>query len=671
MKKNRLIAAIMTALLAASLFTACNNTKSDTSNPDTASISSSLDNNNSLKENNDNITVETMDTAEMFTDRDLSGEYDEKDAVTIEGKDKTFSINGEGASADGNVLTISQEGVYILSGTVTDGRIVIDADDKAKVQLVLKDFSLTSSDYSALYVKTADKVFVTLADNTKNVISDGSTYKELSEEDNVNSAIFSKSDLTINGTGSLTVNGNLSHAIVSKDDLKITGGTINAASVGSAICGKDSVRIADGTINVTSGGDGIKSTNDSDASKGYVYIGGGKISVTSETDGIQAQTVLTCENSDITLNTGGGSENSSKTHSDNFGGWGKWGMNDTNTASSEEDSSSAKGLKADSDIIIDNSTITADTADDSIHSKANANITGGTLELTSGDDGIHADSSVTISGGKVTITKSCEGIEGSNITISGGEIDVTASDDGLNTAGGSDQSAMGGRFGQNNFTADSNVYLKITGGTLHVNAGGDGLDSNNTISIEGGTVYVDGPTDNGNSAIDFETEATISGGTLIALGSSGMAESLSEKSSQASILYNLSESHKAGEKVTLKSESGEEIISYTSNKAFNSVTLSSPDLTSNGKYTLTVGSETVTIEMTSNAYSNGGGMGGMGRMGGMPPEGDMPSDMGEMRGFPNDMDGSANAKRERPNMPDKEITGETAPNNNSQSGNAV
>ncbi|MBQ3692327.1 MAG: carbohydrate-binding domain-containing protein [Clostridia bacterium] len=656
MKRTKIIAVILAAMLTASMFTACNNSDTSSDTAITSSVSSSAEVSESsgtsaaTADNADSSSVETTKTSdsssstaaeekEMFTDRDLSGEYDESEATTITCKDKTFTVSGSGAKADSNVLTISEEGVYIISGTVTDGRIVVEADEKAKVQIVLKDCSITSSDYSALYVKSADKVFLTLADGTKNTISDGKTYKEDSEESNVDSAIFSKSTFTINGTGSLTVNGNMSHAIVSKDNLKIASGTITVTSVGSAVCGKDSVRIADGTINITRGGDGIKSTNTEKEDKGYVYIGSGKITITSDNDGIQAETTLTCEKAEITLTTGGGSENSSKTHTDDFGGWGKWGtQSDTSSTSSDEDSTSAKGLKAGGDITIDGATITGDCADDTVHSNSNVTINSGTLTLTSGDDGIHADSATTINGGKVTVTKSYEGIEGSNVTINGGEIDVTASDDGMNAGGGSDQSAMGGRPGQNSFTADSDVFLKITGGTVKVNADGDGLDSNNTLIIEGGTIYVDGPTDSGNGALDYETSAAISGGTLVAVGSSGMAESFSEDSKQASILYCMSESHKAGEKITLTDESGKELVSYTAAKSFNAVNISTPELTSSGKYTLKVGDSSYEIEMTSNSYSNGGGMGGgmMGGRGGMGgdmmPGGDMDESTQGFRG---------------------------------------
>ena len=642
MKKRRILSIIVAALIASSVLVACSGAdnkdsgsiQSDTSqtqsektdkNGQDNTATNDIASENSGSDINSVITSDEITSSELFTERDLSGDYEKDGAVTVKGSGTSFTVSGNGAKADGNVLTITQEGTYILSGNVTDGRIVVEADDTAKVHIVLDGFTLTSSDYSAFYAKSASKVFITLAKGTENKLSDGSAYKTNSDESSVDSAIFSKCDLTINGTGTLTVEGNMSHAIVSKDDLKVASGTINATSAGSAICGKDSVRIADGTISITSGGDGIKSTNDEDAEKGFIYIGGGKITINSVTDGIQAETTFLAENADINIKSGGGSENSSKTHADNFGGWGNW---NNSTAASSEDSTSAKGIKAGGNIDIKSGTITIDSADDSVHSNSNTTITDGTISVTSGDDGIHANTSLTIDGGKVTVKKSYEGLESSAVIINGGEIDVTASDDGINCGGGSDSSSVGGRIGQNSFTANSDVYLKITDGNVKVNAGGDGLDSNNTITIEGGTIFVDGPTDNGNAAIDYEVSATISGGTLVAVGTSGMAVCFSEDSTQASILYAFSTNHSAGEKITLTSSTGEEILSYTSAKNFNAVNLSSAKIQSGETYTLTAGSESVSIELTSNTYSNvTGGMGGMG--GGMPgggiPDGGMPS----------------------------------------------
>ena len=647
---------------------------------------------------------------EQFSERDLSGKYDESSAVTVTCSDSGFTVSGSGAQAKDNVLTISEEGIYIISGSAKNGRIVVNAADTDKVQLVLSGCSLTSSDNSALYVKNADKVFLTLAEGTKNSLSDGKTYS--GSEDGVDSAVYSKTDLTINGSGELTVTGSMSHAIVSKDDLKITGGTITVKSADSAVTGKDSVRIANAEISITSGGDGIKSTNDKDSSKGYVYLESGKITITAENDAIQAQSDIITLDAEVNAATGGGSSNSAKTHTEGFGGIGGFegqkpdgfqngsdgdkpdgfgfggqnpegfpgGMQDfdnarqsgANTSDTDKasektssgsaadskandstpsaaaadsksgsaasdtdtssDSTSAKGLKAGGSVTVSGGSVTLDCADDAIHADGSVTVKGGSVSVKTGDDGIHAAENVLVSGGTLTISESYEGVEAKTITVSDGTVDVTASDDGMNATDGISEGGMPGmNIGS---TEDSDVYILISGGKLHVNAGGDGIDSNGTLKVTGGDVTVDGPTNSGNGALDAGSGSTITGGTVIAVGSSGMAEAFGESSSQGSILYNMQESHSAGEKITLKDSSGKVIAEYTAQKTFNSVVISTPEIKKGSKYTLTVGSESYTIEMSSLSYSNGGGM-GMGGAGGMRGMGgtDDPNTHGGMNGL--------------------------------------
>ena len=629
MKSLKITAVLVAAFLAASILSACDTTNSS-ENGSVSQLPSSTEDTPSAAESGGEISTSSASAVEisesdMFTSRDQDPNYDESNAVAITCSGSEFKVNGTGAAAKDGVLTISAEGVYVLNGSIDDGRIVVEAADSAKVQLVLNGLTLKSSDHAPLFVKSADKVFITLKSGTENTITDGSSYTALGDdESNVDSAIFSRSDLTINGGGTLTVEGNFAHAIVSKDDLVITGGTINAASVTSAICGKDSVRIADGNINITSGADGIKSDNTENSEKGFVYISGGDISITAETDGIQSELYTVIEGASITLKTGGGSENSSQNQGDDdMRGWGKWGDFDQTDTTTEEDSTSAKGIKSAGDIIIDGATVTADTSDDSIHSNSNITVNSGTFTLSSGDDGIHADTATTINGGNITISKSYEGIEGSSVTITGGTIDITSSDDGINAAGGNDLSAMGGRPGENSFTENADIYIKITGGEINVNASGDGIDSNSNIIIEGGTVYVDGPSDSANGALDYENTATVSGGTVVAVGSSGMAQGFSDNSEQCSIMYNFSQNHSSGDEVTLTSSDGKELVSYTPSKSFNSVVISAADITEGVTYTLTVGDESVEIEMTSTVYSNSTFGGGFGEAPGGKPKGDL------------------------------------------------
>ncbi len=605
MNKKGFSAVIAAALLTLTVFAGCDNdleTGSEPGESSSATTESSTASSSSAAQNPE----------VSFTDRDNKVNYDETAAVSISGSGNKFNVSGSGASAKDGILTISKAGTYVFNGSIDDGRIVVNVGDNDKVQIVLNGFSIKCSTHSPLFVKSGDKVFITVNDGTENSISDGAQYTALADdESNVDGAIFSRADLTINGGGTLNVSGNMQHGIVSKDDIAITGGNITVTANGSGISGKDCVKISDGTIKITSEGDGIKSDNTEDTSKGYVYIGGGKINIKSATDGISAETFLTVEKAEITLNTGGGSENSSKTS----GGevrpdWGRWGTN--NGTTTDSDSASAKGLKAGGNIKIADATITADTSDDSVHSNSNVTIESGTLNIKSGDDGIHADTATAVNGGNILIEKSYEGIEGSSVTISGGTLDVTASDDGINAAGGNDSSSMGGRPGQNSFTQNSDVYIKIAGGKITVNAEGDGIDSNANITVEGGETYVNGPQSSGNAAFDYDGSATVSGGILVASGSSGMAQGFSESSSQCSILYNLSSNHSAGDKITLADSSGNELVSFTPTKQYNSVVITTPKLTKDGTYKLTAGSESADITMSSTVYSNGGGMGGFG-----------------------------------------------------------
>ena len=250
-------------------------------------------------------------------------------------------------------------------------------------------------------------------------------------------------------------------------------------------------------------------------------------------------------------------------------------------------------------------------------------ISGGTFSLATGDDGIHSDENVTISGGEITVTQSYEGIEGASIDITGGTIRVASSDDGLNAAGGNDSSGFFGRPG--GFSTSSDYYIRISGGVIYVNAAGDGIDSNGNLYVTGGTVYVEGPTDNGNGALDYDGTAYITGGTVVALGSSGMAQNFGSESTQGAILLTLS-SYTTGT-VTLKDSSGNVLVSYSSDKKFNSVVVSCPSLVQGGTYTITAGGSDYSVTLTSLIYGSGmgGGMlGGGGMPGGGMPGGNRP-----------------------------------------------
>ena len=501
-----------------------------------------------------------IDITDMFTKRDLAGTYDESEAVKITLSGKTAACNSSNVQIEDGVVTIKAAGVYVLSGTFTDGTIVVDAGDDDKVQLVLDGVSITAVDYAAIYAKNADKVFVTLAEGAENSLTVSGDYVQ-TDDNNVDAVIFAKCDLTLNGTGSLTVKDTTGHGIVSKDDLVVTGGTYTIYSQDHCLNGKDSVRIADGTFNLSCDEDGIHAGND-DQQDGYVYIEGGDINISV------------------------------------------------------------------------------------------------------GDDAIHAEGLLIITGGDIDVSKSCEGVEGYKILVTGGDIDVISSDDGFNAAGGSSGSGdnhdgFGGGPGMGgvDMDADNDAYILITGGTININANGDGIDSNGCIGITGGSVYVLGPSDNGNGAMDYGICAAITGGEIVAVGGSGMAQGFGDESTQCSALVNFDEWIDAGETITLTDSDGKEVLSYKADKKFNSVVISTSDMKQGDNYTLTVGDQSSTFTLDDITYSEGsGGMqrpggnldnGGMQRPGGNSDDGNMQrpggnSDDGNMQRPDGDSDNGQN-----------------------------
>ena len=712
-----------------------------------------------------------------------------------------------GVSISGNIITITKEGTYVFSGALSEGQIVVDADS-AKVQLVLDNADITCASSAAIYVKNADKTFITLAEGSENILMNTAEYEAI-DDNNIDAVIFSKDDLTLNGKGTLTINSEYGHGIVSKDDLKLVGGICNITAKAHALSGKDSVRIAAGTYNLTSGKDGIHSENADDDEKGFVYIASGDFTIESTGDGIDASYVVQIDDGDFDITAGDGAENATKTHKDipgggagdNMGGGAPGGAAqdgeapsgdkpsggkpsgdkpsgdkpsgdatsgdatggdtsggnlkggdgsdesvsgsasgkqtgqtppdrpdgdsfdgsrpdekasdnagsqtsqtppdksgkdtsdgqqsdknsqskdaaDSTTASgassdtdseaasstsSDTDSTSTKGIKSDGALYVNGGTFTINSADDAFHSNSDVTINDGTYTISSGDDGMHADSALLVNGGTITVTESYEGLEGLNITINDGKIEITASDDGMNAAGGNDASGFGGRGGDGfkgmqapdaaqkpddtsdntsdntqkpNDTSDTaqttgnitvaaqksdsasdtaqttgnitvaaqksdntsvasqdtdtasedEMWMVINGGYVHVLAGGDGLDSNGDLTINGGEVYVDGPSDNGNSAIDYGEKSSfyINGGTVVAVGSSGMAEDVSSDSKQQVAFVKLDSQADAGD-VTLKDADGNEIISYTAKKKYDCVIISTADMKEGQTYTL-------------------------------------------------------------------------------------
>lgn len=556
----------------------------------------------------------SIDVSEMFTDRDMATDYDEEKAAFITLSGNTASCESDAVTIDNSDITITDEGTYIVSGTLTDGTIIINADDTDKIQIVLNGANISRSSYSAVYVLSADKVFITTAEGSENNLTSTGEYIQ-SDENNVDAVIFSKADLTLNGKGLLSIKADTGHGVVSKDDLVFTSGKYSVTAASHAFSGKDSIRIAGGEYTVISGKDGLHAENSDDENSGFLYISGGNFRITSEGDGISAGYYARIDGGEYTVTSGGGSSNASEKSDPMNPGGGFF----ASPSSGTDDSVSTKGIKAGVGLFINEGTFELDTADDSLHSNGDLSVSGGNISIASGDDGLHADAALTVSGGTINITESYEGIEGLSIDITGGNISIVSADDGINAAGGTDSSGFGGRGGDI-FAATEGVYINISGGEIYINADGDGIDSNGDLTVSGGKICISGPTDGGNGSLDYNGTGTISGGVLMSAESFGMSQNFGTSSTQGVMMVSVS-SAQAGTTVTLYDNEGNELLSWQPEKQFSTVIISSPDIITGQSYTLSAGNYTTEITMTSTVYGNSSGGIGGGAPGGMQPGG--------------------------------------------------
>ena len=520
-------------------------------NTDTASASST-------PASADTEPVSVIDTSALFSDRDLDGSYDESAAVPIQLTGETAACASDAVSIDGARITLLDEGTYLVSGTLTDGQIVVDADDTDKVQIVLAGTDITCADSAAIYSKNADKVFLTLAEGTENTLSNGGSYTAI-DENNIDAVVFSKTDLTLNGSGSLTIDAQAGHGVVSKDELTVTGGSYTVTAAEHGMTGKDSLAVAGGTFTITSGKDGLHAENADDSSLGFLYVADGEFTIAAQGDAVSASGALQVDGGTFDLTTGEGSASVTMPAEESFApggmGGGPGGQNGarphggpsaesgtpperadssdggqppefpTQPAGEEpasaaeteevtdtaEDTVSQKGVKAEGALTINGGTFTVDSADDCIHSGGDLTVTGGIFTLSSGDDAVHSDGAVTIQAGEFSIPYCYEGVEGLSVTVEDGTFEITAYDDGFNAAGGADSSGFGGRGDP--FAASADSFITINGGTITIVADGDCLDSNGDLTINSGTLDLT-CNGNGNTALDCSGSYTNNGGSV-------------------------------------------------------------------------------------------------------------------------------------------------------------
>ena len=426
-------------------------------------------------------------------------------------------------------LTITKSGTYYLTGTLEDGYIEIKGDKTSKVRIILDNVNIYNSIGPAISCIEADDFVIEFTGD--NSLEDGVAYSS-DYDDDITGAIYSKGDLSISGDGTLEITANYADAIVGKDDLKIDGGTYTIKAKDDGIRGKDSVYIVSGRFNLDTETDAIKSTNETDSGKGFVLI----------------------ENGNINIKAG------------------------------------AKGIKATNSILINGGEYMLNTYDDAIHSNNYIGITGGTFAINSSDDAIHANSELIIDNGEINIARSYEGLEAQVVTINNGKISVIASDDGINAGGGNDSSSMN-RPGANPFNADENCKIDINDGEIYLNTSGDGIDSNGWVNINGGNITIDGPTNNDNGALDAGMGIVMNGGKVIAIGSSGMAETLGQNSRVNNISVYLDKTYSAKTLIEIKNSKSQTIIEHTSAKSFSNLTIGTEDFEFGEVYTIYLNGE--------------------------------------------------------------------------------
>lgn len=494
--------------------------------------------------------------SDMFTKRDKKTDYDDT-AVRIQLNNSSATASSDSVQISNSTITITEGSTYILSGTLEDGSIIVNADNSAKIHLLLNGVSINSNNSAAILVRSADKVVITLA-SEQNSLSNGGSFT-ISDDLNVNAVLYSKDDLSLNGSGSLTITSPAGHGISCKDDLVLAGGNYTITAANHGLDANDSIRLTASTLSIEAGKDGIHAENADDATLGFVYIADGTYNINANDDGIHASSTLTVNNGDINI------------------------------------AESYEGLEA-LDLVIN----------------------GGNIRLIARDDGLNAAGGTDGSGfggrgNAVTSPGTSKNNNPDNRTNDRGNRPGKNNGDFSDMPNRPNNGSFGGGFNRDdlpdnfggNFNPDtlpdnfdgfvggslgnmssSNGSITITGGTLYLQASGDGIDANGSLTITGGDITLCGPNRGDTASLDYDTTATISDATFIATGATGMAQTLSS-SKQGIITINVGNQN-AGTTLTLTDSKGKVLLTQTPELPYSLVILSSPDLVSGESYTLSI-----------------------------------------------------------------------------------
>lgn len=501
----------------------------------------------------------------------------------------TGTINPDYGTVEGSKITVKKAGTYNVTGSLTDGQIVVNTNDAGAVKLILNGVNINCLSSAPIYVKEAAKAVIILNAGTQNYLTDGTSY--VTDNNEPSATLFSNSYLSIYGDGALNITAKYNDGISGDDGLVIKSGTISVTSADDGIRGKDYLEIHDGNITVNSTGDGLKSENATDATLGFITIDHGTINITTTSgDAVNAQTKLTVNDGTFNIKTGGGAVITTG------GGGGPGGGG----SSGYSGTYSEKAFKSTGNLVVVKGSFTINSADDAFHSNSNITITDGTFNISSGDDALHANSSIVVNGGTISILKSYESMESPSITINSGNISMVSADDSFNATKGVATEANDGSC------------LFINGGNILVNAtGGDGIDSNGNVVMAGGTVIVHGPQSSPEVGIDVNGSFNISGGLLLASGpnSGNMIEAVSTTSAQNCIKVTISGNLASATLFHIEDGSGNYLVTYKPVRSLYYIVFSSPALTSGSSFSIYSGGS-CTGTLANGIYTNGTYSGG-------------------------------------------------------------
>ena len=534
MKKSNMIkSATSLTLLAALALSGCSANLASTASAASATTTSASSTSDTTSKVADSFSTDVKSGEKLVEDTHYSAKdvtWDSSSEVTINLSNPTAI---DGVTVSDGVITITKAGNYKLIGTY-EGQIKVEAADSDMVRLVLKNATITNSTGAAINVVEADEVVIYTASGTTNTVSDGSSYADTASG-SPDAAIYSKSDLTLAGEGTLKVEGKYEEGIHTSDGLVIASGTLEVNAANTGIKGKDYVDILDGTVTVTASQDGIKATNNTDDNRGWVRLSGGTVNISADDDGFKAERVLE----------------------------------------------------------ISGGTLNITQANEGIEGQY-INILDGTVNVTSSDDGINASYSTTSTSTESASTSTMQTAQ-RNQAAQGNTGQGNAAQGGQPPAGG----GAGGGMGGGTFEV-VDATINISGGTVTVNAKGDGIDSNGTATLSGGTVIVYGPFTGGNTSLDTNGDLLLNGATVTAANSGDMFEAPSTNSTSGYLKIGNVSNLSAGTTVQVTDSSGNVVANYkVTNSSTALIVVSSSKITKGESYTVYTTTDSVDVSSTT------------------------------------------------------------------------